>query len=105
MQTGVTVGDEAISGRLYFQDDYTEFSSNPAEQTGNYLAIHCEVPELPEATITVTVTRPSVLDEDGDIVLRIADKDSQMVTVVASADGYDSVTKVFDLSELTCDEE
>lgn len=103
LQTGVAIDGTHISGTLEYISDYTGFSDDPAEQSGNYLALHCEVSELPSATITVTVTNPSILDEDGIIVLRIADKDSQTVTVVASAAGYTSVTKTFDLTELVCE--
>lgn len=102
LQDGVEVGDDSITGTLKYVTDYTGFSGDPALQSGNYLVIHCEVPDLEGATITVTVTNPSVLDEDGIIVLRIADHTTQTVTVVASADGYDSVTKTFSLSELVC---
>lgn len=85
---------------MKFVDDYTGFSSKVEEQSGNYLALHAEVPELEDAIISVKVTNPVTLDADGDVVLRIRDKSTQTVTVVASADGYDSVTKVFSLSGL-----
>ena len=85
---------------MKYVDDYTGFSSDPALQSGNYLALHFEVPGASDARITVTVTNPSVLDEDGDIVLRIADKDSQTVTVVAEADGQ-TITKTYSLTGLT----
>ena len=102
LQNGVSISGNAISGTLKYVSDYTGFSSKVAEQSGNYLVLHAEVPEVEDATITVTVTNPSVLDSDGIIVLRIADKDSQTVTVVASKEGYESVTKTFTLSGLTC---
>lgn len=90
-------------GTLKYVDDYTGFSGNPELQSGNYLAVHFEVPGVdPEdVTITVTVTNPSVLDPDGDIVLRIADKDQQTITVVAEYDGQ-TVEKEYDLTGLTC---
>lgn len=101
LQTGVSVTSDAITGTLKYVSDYTGFSSKTAEQSGNYLALHAEVPGVDNVTIKVTVTKPSTLDADGDIVLRIADKDSQTVTVVASKAGYESVTKTFGLSGLT----
>lgn len=107
LQENVAIGSNAITGHLFYQDDYTGFSSKPEEQTGNYLAIHCNIPghSTSEYSISVKVTNPVTLDSDGIVVLRIADKTSQTVTVVASADGLDSYTKVFTLSGLTVDSE
>lgn len=51
----------------------------------------------------MTVTNPVTLDPDGIVVLRIADKATQTITVVASKEGYESVTKVFTLTGLTCE--
>lgn len=53
----------------------------------------------------MTVTNPVVLDDDGIVVLRIADKSSQTITVVASKDGYDDVTKTYSLENLICEEQ
>lgn len=102
LQSNVRIGSNTITGTLKHITDYTGFSGNTAEQSGNYLVIHAEVPEVEDVTITVKVTNPVVLDEDGIVVLKIADKSSQTVTVVASKDGYDSVTKVFRLNGLDC---
>ena len=67
------------------------------------MAIHCEA-NVSGATIVVTVTNPVTLDPDGDIVLKIRDKSTQTVKVVASKVGYATVTKVFGLTGLTCEE-
>lgn len=103
LQSGVSVGESAITGHLNYVSDYTRFSGDVALQSGNYLALHASVPDVEDVTITVKLTNTVTLDDDGQIVLRIADKDSQTVTVVASKEGYDSVTKVFSLSGLTVD--
>lgn len=100
LQDNVEIGENAITGELLYVDDYTGFSGNVELQSGNYIALHFET-DVEDATITVTVTNPSVLDEDGIIICRIADKDTQTITVVASKEGYESVTKVYDLSGLT----
>ena len=102
LQSNVTVGRNTIKGTLKHVADYTGFSSDTSLQSGNYLVIHAEVPDEENVTISVKVTNPVTLDADGIAVLRIADKNSQTVTVVASKDGYDSVTKVFRLNELVC---
>lgn len=104
LQSNVNIGNGVITGHLNYIDDYsTAFSG--ADASGNYLAIHASVPDASDATITVTVTNPSTLDEDGICVCRIADKSTQTITVVASKEGYESVTKVFTLSGLTVDTE
>lgn len=102
LQENVTVGATAITGTLHYIDDYST-AFGPGEDSGNYLAIHASVPGVDDVTITVTVTNPSVLDEDGICVCRIADKSTQTITVVASKDGYDDVTKTYSLTGLTCE--
>jgi hypothetical protein len=101
LQEDVVVGDDAITGSLKYVDDYSSAFSGD-EASGNFIALHAEVPDVDDVNITITITNPSTLDEDGCYVGRIADKDSQTITVVASKDGYDDVTKVYDLSGLTC---
>lgn len=102
LQENVTVGATAITGTLHYIDDYST-AFGPGMDSGNYLVIHASVPGVDDVTITVTVTNPSVLDEDGVCVLRIADKSTQTITVVASKDGYDDVTKTYSLTGLTCE--
>jgi len=105
LQSDIVIGSDEITGTLNYIDDYTGFSGDPSLQAGNFIAIHASVPDVEDVTITVKVTNPVTLDDDGIAVLRIANKDSQTITVVASKDGYASVEKVFDLSGLTCEEE
>ena len=99
LQTGVTIGEDSITGTLKFVDDYTGFSSDPAMQSGNYLVIHCEVNDSTPITVEVVngTSGPRQLDADGIIVLRIANKDTQSVRVVAG-----TVTKTYSLTGLTC---
>lgn len=104
LQENVVIGNGTITGTLHYIDDYsTAFSGD--EASGNYIAIHAEVPGVDDVTLTVTVTNPSVLDPDGICVCRIRDKSSQTITVVASKEGYESVTKVYTLNGLTCETE
>ena len=103
LQENISVGTSAISGTLKYVTAYTGFSSDSDLQSGNYLALHCEVPNVSGATITVEVvggsSGPRTLDSDGIIVDRIANT-SQKIRVVASKSGYDSVTKVYSLTGL-----
>lgn len=100
LQSNVIVLPNRIQGTLKYVDDYTGFSSRVEEQSGNYLVLHAET-NVPGATITVKVTNPVTLDADGIVVLRIADKSTQTVTVVASKEGYTTATKVYSLVSLT----
>jgi hypothetical protein len=100
LQSNIVVGRNNIRGTLKYVSDYSSAFGGDLSH-GNYMALHCEVPNEDDVTITVTVTNPVTLDESGDVVLRIADKDTQTITVVASKDGYNDVTKVFTLNKLT----
>ena len=102
LQENVAVSKNAITGTLHYIDDYST-AFGPGEDSGNYLAIKAEVPGVDGVTITVTVTNPSTLDEDGICVCRIADKSTQTITVVASKEGFESVTKTYSLTGLTCE--
>lgn len=97
------MGDEAITGTLKYVTGYTGFDeSHPELQEGNFIVLKCES-DVEDVTFTVTVTNPVTLDPDGIVVLRIADKATQTITVVASKEGYESVTKVYALTGLTCE--
>lgn len=103
LQTGVEVGNGAITGTLKYVTGYTGFSGDEEEQSGNYLAL--KVTAVEGATITVelingNVGHPVTLDEDGMIVIRITDKSTQSVQVVATKDSKSEVFN-FSLSGLT----
>lgn len=104
LQSDIVISDEgAITGTLNYLTDYTGFSEDTDLQAGNFLALHISTP-VP-ATITVQLTGDEeaiVLDDDGIAVLRIADKDTQTLTVVA-ANEVSTVTQAYDLSGLTCE--
>ena len=100
LQSDIVIGDNAITGTLKYVADYSS-AFGPDLDSGNYIALHCST-NIEDATITFTVTNPVTCDATGIVVARIADKTSQTITVVASKEGYDSVTKVFSLTGLTC---
>lgn len=103
LQEDVEIANGAITGTLKYVTGYTGFSGDVSEQSGNYLAI--KVTAIEGATITVelkngTLGHPVTLDEDGMIVIRIADKTTQSVEVVATKDSL-SETQRFSLTGLT----
>ena len=69
-----------ISGTLHYVEDYTEFSSLPEQQSGNYLALK--------------------VDEDKNIVLLIADEDTQSVRVTVKK-GTETESRTYSLKNLT----
>ncbi len=107
LQTGVglNIAKTGINGTLKYVEGYTGFDpSNPELQEGNYIVFHAAVPDVDGVTITATMDNTSTLDADGIAVFRVRDKSSQTLTIVASKEGYDSVTKVYTLSGLTCEQ-
>ena len=105
LESGITIGNDSISGTLNYVSDYTGFSGNVAEQSGNYLALHIGVPEVSTDDYTVQVRLIGgdhgavTLDSDGIIIFRIKNV-NQKVEIVASADGQPTITKVYSLKDL-----
>ncbi|MBR6102623.1 MAG: hypothetical protein IKP95_09355 [Ruminococcus sp.] len=104
LQSGVQVSGDSISGTLKYVTGYTGFSGDASEQSGNYLAIHCDVASAPDAKIDVEVVGghhgPTTLDSDRIIILKI-ESTTQKVKVTASRNGDVTVERVFSLTSLT----
>lgn len=101
LQSNINVSDDSITGNLKFIEDYVDFPGSDYE-TGYFIALHAEVPDVEDVQITVKVedSDSETLGENGIVVKRIEDKNLQTITVVASKTGYESVTKEYDLSGL-----
>lgn len=107
LQEDIEVANGAITGTLKHVTDYTGFSSDTDEQSGNFLALKLEA--FSGATIQVelvngTVGKPVTLDSDGMIVLRITDISTQSIKVIATIDSV-SETISYSISGLTLNEE
>lgn len=104
LQSDVVVGKKAITGTLKKVTGYTGFSGKVDEQNGNYIALHCEVPDTENVTIKAMLiggySGEVTLDEDGIIVFKVANT-AQKVQIKAIKTGYETVTKVFNLTGLT----
>ena len=96
LQSDIVINDDNITGSLKYVTDYTGFSSNPEEQNGNYLAIHCTNNyEDPISVEIIGGTHGSVqLDSDGIIVLFIRNNEQEIK--VTSGD----LVKTYSLTEL-----
>lgn len=107
LQTDIEITDDSITGTLKYVTDYTEFSSEVSEQSGNYLALKIATdPE--DATTTVELVGgtkgPVTLDDDCNIVLLIRNKDTQSIKIISSKD-EETVTKTYSLSSLILESE
>lgn len=104
LQENVVVGTNAIAGTLKYVSDFSSAFGGDLS-SGNYLALYIETPDVSGSTITVEIVNgtsgPVTLDADGLWVGRIADKSTQTIKVVASKEGYNSVTKTYSLTGLT----
>ena len=106
LQENISISGTSITGTLKYVTGYTGFSGDVSEQSGNYLALHFAVAGVTGATISVelvggTADWPVILDSDGLIVVRITNKNTQYLKVVAGKAGYVSVERAYDLSGLT----
>lgn len=101
LQSGVEVHDTWIDGTLHYVDDFTGFSSNVAQQSGNYLVL--SFAHSDGATTTVEIiggtSGPVALDSDMVHIARIANTD-QKIKVVTTLDD-ETVTKIYSLNSLT----
>ena len=109
LQSNIKVNAKSIEGTLKYVADYSSAGYGDGEDSGNYLVIHAEVPDVDDVTLTVEVVGgvhgPQTLDSDGICICRIANKNSQTIKVVASKTGYTPVTRIFTLAGLTCQSE
>ena len=103
LQSDIVIGDDAITGTLAYVTDYTDFSEDTDLQKGNFLALHFGAPEGYDITVSLG-DDPIEVDSDGIVVMRIADKDTDIITATATM-GEDTQTLTFDLSGLTCETE
>lgn len=107
LQSNIVVSDGNVRGTLKYVTEYTGFSGDPAEQSGNYLALHfATVPDADSITVELingSVGHPITLDSDGICIFRISDKDTQYIEVVATKDDR-TITKTLYLQGLVLED-
>ena len=105
MQSNINVSGDIITGTLKYVTGYTGFSGDPAEQKGNYLALHFSSEEE-GAVITCQMfnggnpDRVVTLDEDGILICRVPSNDC-VIKVTATVEGEGSSIKTYSLAGLT----
>lgn len=110
LQNGVTVNGTDITGELLYKEDYTGFSSNVEEQSGNFLALQWSAPATGVTSLKVGLD-PSysgglvevINDPDHNGVFRIHDTNQKFKVVQTKGDEVH--TQTFNLSGLTLDSE
>ena len=80
---GIVVGDDKITGTLKYVTGYTGFSGEPELQSGNYLALHITTNDNTDISVELIggMYGPVTLDEDGIIILKIANKEQRVKVV------------------------
>lgn len=110
LQSGLSINNTTVNGTSKYIADYSS-AFGPDMDSGNYIALHAEVPDEDDVTITLTnkigkrTIRTGTLDSDGILVLYIQDKEAQTITFTASKEGYEDVSKTIRLTGLTLEEE
>lgn len=100
IQENMKVVGNKITGTLLKVEDYIGFSGNEEEQSGNYIAMHCEVPDVEGATINFISKsgKKYIVDpSDGLIVIRITQKPNKFRFEISKT-GEATVEKEFDAS-------
>lgn len=107
LQSNVTVAaDKSISGELAYVTDYTEFSSDPELQEGNFIALHWSDPQSIVTSLKVGIKNGTPMveclnDPDRNGVFRILS--SNNVFVIEQSDGTNTLTTEYPLSGIVLD--
>lgn len=100
LQENIHIYKDSVEGTVFYLDDYTGFSGNKDEQTGNFIALHASVPNVEGVTIkAIRPGRTVTLDSDGILILRIPTKHF-VIKFQASKSGYETVEREFNLDRL-----
>ena len=94
---------------MNFIENFTGYSDDTTEQSGCYLALKFDAPEGAEITIQViggiSESEPVEVDsENMNVVVRIADSQTQNLKVTCTLDGHSDYAKVYHLNELELEE-
>jgi len=98
LQSGVHVHDTYVQGVSKYVTGYTGYSGDPAEQSGNYIAIKVDAPA--GATVTGQMgSRTVTFDSDMNMVVRLTNKRTQVLKLTATLNGA-SVTRTLKFSDV-----
>lgn len=105
LQSEITIEDSSITGTLNHVSNYTQFSGQAEEQSGNYLALSLSAADgVTIETEVVNGSHGPVIVDDGFCVYRIVDNTKQKIRVTATK-GSVSKTTLYSLTGLTCNKQ
>lgn len=103
LQTGISVDDDGmkITGELPYVKEYTQWSTNPSDQKGNYLAL--KIDSDGNSTKTKLEGGKGALKAvtDGFCVYRVTDASKQKVVIESTNEAGGKTERKYDLSGLT----
>ena len=104
LQTGISILGSKITGKLNYVKNFLQFSDDPTEQEGTFLALQVDAPEGVERyheLIGANKTPGERKFDAGDklLVCRITDKTKQKIKLTAKC-GSESKSTIYDLSGL-----
>lgn len=104
LQENVSINGTNVTGTLKYVTDYTGFSGDVSEQSGNYLAWKFTT-GITGADIKIKYGNKAekTLDSDGILILRVASLSNRLRVRVVKGDTVYNVT-TFDLSGLTLED-
>ena len=77
LQKKVSIVDGKFYGTVFYVNDYTGFSGNPAEQKGYYVAFH-----VASSGADYIKVNGVTLDEDGIMIIRFIDKPYNSIAII-----------------------
>lgn len=83
LQRGVSIKDNKIVGNVKYVSDYTGFSGDVSEQSGNYLVLHITANNSSpiKAELINGIHGQVTLDEDGILITRITNQATQSIQI------------------------
>lgn len=99
LQENIIVNDTFFKGTLKYVTGYIGYSEVTEEQSGHYLALKFTTTEGATTKVQITGKDAITVGEEGNVVLRVENKNNQKVTITTELDG-EVITKKFSLAGL-----
>ena len=106
LQSSIAVGVGVVTGTLKYYTEYTGYSDDPAEQSGNYLTLHVTSTDADAITweLQGSGVAAQAVPAGGVIVMRVTDASRETLRLVATKTGYNQQAASYSLAGLTLEE-